>query len=954
MEPPSFERVEEAYHAALARPPGERDAFLQGACGGDEDLLREVRSLLGHAEQATEFLEEPAAEAVTQSVIAPGTRLGPYEVLGLIGAGGMGEVHRARDTRLGREVAIKVLRGAAATDTRHRRRFEREARSAAALNHPNIATVYEIGEHEGTSFIAMELVEGRTLKELLKAGPLSPKEVLEIATQVARGLARAHGAGIVHRDLKPGNLMVTSDGLVKILDFGLARWTPDGTDLESGITHEGAVLGTAAYMSPEQAAGRPLDHRSDQFSFGAVLYEMATGRRAFGRETTAQTLAAIIEDEPKPLRRLNAEIPVEVSAVVERCLAKDPSRRYDSTADLVRALTLASSPAVPVALGRPTRWRMAIGLTLLAVIATLVLYRYATRLEAPAAPEVPLEAVPLATYPGREAQPTFSPDGALVAFSWDGEKQDNLDIYVKAIGSEQPLRLTSDPAPDESPAWSPDGTQIAFLRDLPGGGSEVRLVPPTGGPERKIAEVQTRAECGLSWSPDGRSLAVADRSSAGDPQGIFLLDVADGSKKRLTSPSALSSDLLPAFSPDGRTIAFKRPPSGDVFLVSLAGGEPRRIVEAGSRGGRLAWTPDGKDIVLAAEQLERPGEPPRPASGGAARPLWRVPVDGAPARPLGAGSNAGDVAISARGRRLAYSEVAADLDIWRIDLRRRGPAQGAPVRFIASTKPDANPQYSPDGERVAFTSSRSGQFEIWVVDRQGGQALQLTSLGKEGGSAAPRWSPDGKSIAFTFAPNIGTNVDVYVVSASGGPARRITTSPAADADPGWSRDGRFIYFSSNRSGQWQVWKVPSSGEEAGNARQVTRGGGFRAIESPDGRHVYFSRRWSGPLNPQNAIWRIPVEGGVEEAVVKSFRSSSGSWDVASEGIYYVDQAPSPAGDQWVVRFLAFGQRRPTEVARLAHPPFLSGPAVGVSPDGRYLLSTQSQGSSDLMLVENVR
>ncbi len=947
MRRPGFEKVEELYHAALGRAAGERDAFLEQACRGDADLLREVKSLLGHEPEAKRLFEHPAAEAVTQSAIAPGTRLGPYEILGLIGAGGMGEVHRARDNRLGREVAIKVLHKGAAGDVGRVRRFEREARSAAALNHPNIATVYEIGEHEGTSFIAMELVEGRTLKEVLKAGPLSAKDLLEIANQIARALSRAHAAGIVHRDLKPGNLMVTGDGLVKILDFGLARWTPDGADAGSGITREGSILGTAAYMSPEQAAGRPLDHRSDQFSFGTVLYEMATGRRAFGRDTTAQTLAAVIEDDPKPLRRLNAEVPVELSAVVERCLAKDPKNRFDSTADLVRALALVSAPAVRVPPGRLARW-LAIGLALLAAF---VLSRYALRRPATEGHEVSLEAIPLATYPGREAEPAFSPDGSLVAFSWDGEKQGNRDIYVKAIGSEQPLRLTSDPASDESPGWSPDGTQIAFLRDLPGGGSEVRLVAPTGGPERKIGEVQARAECGLSWSPDGRSLAVADGSALGVPLGIFLLDVADGSKRRLTSPAAPSFDLLPAFSPDGRTVAFKRPPFVGVFLVSVAGGEPRQLVEAGSRGGRLAWTPDGKDIILAAEQLVRPGEPSRRPSGGAERPLWRVPVDGAPPRLLGAGVNAMDVAVSGRGHRLAYSETTADLDIWRIDLRRREPTQEEPLRFIASTKDDANPQYSPDGERVAFTSVRSGHFEIWVVDRQGGQALQLTSLGKEGGAASPRWSPDGKSIAFNFGPNEGTNVDIYAVSASGGPARRVTTSPAVDATPSWSRDGRWIYFASNRSGQWQVWKVPSEGETAGGARQVTRGGGVTAIESLDGKYVYFSRGPSGPLNPQTAIWRVPVEGGDEQVVVESFRSSTGSWDVTSQGIYYVDKAASSTGDQWVVRFLGFGQRRPTEVARLAHPPFLSGPAIGVSPDGRYLLSTQSQGGSDLRLVE---
>ncbi len=347
-----FSRIEALYHAALGRPPGERVAFLEQACAGDEGLLREVKSLLGYEVEADLLFEQPVLATATRKLAIGGTRFGPYELLDWIGSGGMGEVYRARDTRLGREVAIKVLPEGAADDAGRLRRFEREGRSAAALNHPNIATVYEVGEHEGTRFIAMELVEGQTLKDRLEAGRLSVKELVDFASQIARGLAKAHASGFVHRDLKPGNLMVTSDGLVKILDFGLARRTPHASDVGSGITREGTVLGTVQYMSPEQAAARPHDHRSDQFSFGAILYEMATGRRAFERDTAPQTLAAIIEDEPESLRTLNAEVPAGLSAIVERCLAKDPDRRYASTADLVRELALVSAPALPAPLGR--------------------------------------------------------------------------------------------------------------------------------------------------------------------------------------------------------------------------------------------------------------------------------------------------------------------------------------------------------------------------------------------------------------------------------------------------------------------------------------------------------------------------------------------------------------------------------------------------------------------------
>ncbi len=953
-----FAKVEELYHATLGRPPGERNAFLEQACGEDEDLLREVKSLLGYEAEAERLLERPVSEAVTRKLaLLPGARLGPYEVVDRIGSGGMGEVYRARDTRLGREVAIKVLLEAAAGDAARLRRFEREARSAAALNHPNIGTIYEVGDHDGTRFIAMELIEGQTLEDRLEAGRLSVKELLALATQIARGLAKAHASGIVHRDLKPGNLMVTSDGLVKILDFGLARQTTPAADVASGITREGMVLGTVQYMSPEQAAARPHDYRSDQFSFGAILYEMATGKRAFERDTAPQTLAAILEDDPEPLRTLNAEIPARLSAIVERCLAKDPVDRYDSTADLVRELALVSETALPVPVGGPRRRWAATGLALVALLAAFAVYRHPSRPEVPAGRELPLEAVPFTSYAGREAEPTFSPDGSLVAFTWDGESQDNYDIYVKAIGAEQPLRLTTDPARDGSPAWSPDGTRIAFIRDAPGGGSEVRLIPPTGGPERRLGEVQGLAHQGLTWSPDGRFLAVVDRSSPGDRLGIFLLDAASGVKRRLTS-SSTNSDILPSLSPDGRTVAFNRTLLGRgpfVHVAPVAGGEPRELAPTRFPRGRLAWIPGGREILFAAVPAAGDGGPPKPSSAGrAAASLWRVPADGGQARPLAGSEGAVDVAVSGDGHRLVYSQETMDLDIWRLDLRRRGSPGEAQTRLIASTKDDANPQFSPDGQRVAFASTRSGNFEIWVADGQAGHLLQLTSFGRDGYAGSPRWSPDGKAIAFDFSAGDTDNVDVYVMSASGGTPRRVTTSPVIDATPTWSRDGRWIYFGSNRTGQWQVWKVPSSGEESGSARQVTRGGGFTAIESTDGKYVYFTRRLSGTPDPQNSIWRMPVEGGTEEVVIESFRSTPGSWDLTAEGIYFVDQRPSTSGMQWVVRFLAFGQRNATEVARLRHPPFLGGPAVSVSPDGRWMLSTQSQGESDLMLVEAFR
>jgi Tol biopolymer transport system component/DNA-binding winged helix-turn-helix (wHTH) protein len=655
----------------------------------------------------------------------------------------------------------------------------------------------------------------------------------------------------------------------------------------------------------------------------SLAFQVSTLRKALGEEGTGW-----IETVPKHGYRFTAPV---------REVRPEDTREPEAL----------SVP--PSARGRlvPPMWRWVVGLV--AVVAALAAFRYASRPDDQVAREIRLESVPFTSYTGREAEPTFSPDGAQVAFTWDGESQDNYDIYVKAIAAEQPLRLTSDRARDGSPAWSPDGTRIAFLRDKPGGGSEVRLIPPTGGPERPIGEVLGLAHQGLSWSPDGRSLAVVDRSAPGEHPEIFVLEVASGAKKRL-APASSSFDILPTFSPDGRTVAFNRTlaPGGPfVHVVGVAGGEPRMLAPT-SFWGRLAWMPGGKEILFAG------GQPSPSSSGGAVASLWRVAAGGGQARLMAGSENAGDVAVSTDGHRLVYSQGTIDWDIWRLDFRQ-GPAAGdAQTRFITSTKDDANPQISPDGERVAFTSVRSGQPEIWVVDTEGRHPLRLTYFGKKGDAAtAPRWSPDGKTIGFELSPENPDNVDIYVISASGGPARRVTTSSAVDAMPSWSSDGRWIYFASNRNSSWQVWKVPSSGEKAGSARQVTRGGGFAAIESPDGRHVYFTRKLSW-FGRQNSLWRIPVEGGDEEVVVEGYRSSVGSWDLTAEGLYFVDQEPSSSGTSWVVRFQGFDRPHATEVARLRYPPFLDGPAISVSSDGRWMLSTQSQGESDLMLVESFR
>jgi serine/threonine protein kinase len=476
--------------------------------------------------------------------LAAGATLGPYEVLAPLGAGGMGEVYKARDTRLGREVAIKVLPAARMADEGRKRRFIQEARAASALNHPNIVTIYDISQAGGVDFLVMEYVKGQTLDRRIGRSGMRAGEALRCAIQIADALAKAHAAGIVHRDLKPSNLMVNEDGLVKVLDFGLAKLTERGGEdddaatltLDAGPkTDEGTILGTVAYMSPEQAAGSKVDARSDLFSFGAVLYEMVTGRRAFQGDSSASTLAAVLKEEPKAPSELVEGLPKELVRVILRCLRKDSARRFQYAADLrveleeIKEESDSAGAVAPTPARRSRRWMLAASLAIPVLVAAVWMLRPKQETAPP-----PPAAVPLTTYSGMELSPTFSPDGNQVAFAWNGEKQDNFDLYVKVVGGGTALRLTTDPAPDLDPAWSPDGRQIAFRRArrqviFRGGeaeGGSIFLTSPLGGPEKKLADFEGLGS--MSWSPDGKWLAAARLQAADAAGGIFLSDSSRG------------------------------------------------------------------------------------------------------------------------------------------------------------------------------------------------------------------------------------------------------------------------------------------------------------------------------------------------------------------------------------------------------------------------------------------
>ena len=454
--------------------------------------------------------------------LSPGTPIGHYEILDAIGAGGMGEVYRARDTKLLRDLALKVLPIDVATDVDRLIRFEREARSASALNHPNIVTIYEIGRFDTMSYIAMELVAGRTLRDVIMDGPLPIRRFITIAAQIADGLARAHDAGIVHRDLKPENVMITRDGTAKILDFGLAKLVGDHTELVTvSQTTPGLVQGTVGYMSPEQASGKAVDSRSDQFSLGAVLYEMATAKRPFSRNTNAETLAAVIRDEPEPLHSLVPDLPLALRWAIERCLAKDPDERYASTRDLSRDLAQLRdhvsgasqrvSIPIPARAGRFSGWTMVIPWLAAATFAAVAAVAWLRPESVPAARLVRLtEPLPAGvTYAPTEVSRAFSisPDGTRLVIEAISNRRRHL--YLRALDSDRVTELEGS-IDATSHFWSPDGRYLAFFAD-----GKLKKIPATGGQPQVLCDA-TFAVLG-AWGPDGSILF-----SRFDPPGSIV------------------------------------------------------------------------------------------------------------------------------------------------------------------------------------------------------------------------------------------------------------------------------------------------------------------------------------------------------------------------------------------------------------------------------------------------
>jgi Tol biopolymer transport system component len=928
-------------------------AALDELCPDDEDVRREVESLIEAREQAAGFLSRSDFENQVGDLFCEqdlvGQKLGPYSVTAAVGAGAMGEVYLAQDTRLDRRVALKIMPARFTRDGARVARFRREAKAASALNHPNIITIYEIGEIDGTWFIAAEFIDGMTVRELFGRRELPLSEVLDVSLQCARALEAAHEAGIVHRDVKPENIMLRPDGLVKVVDFGLARINTRTSESATEATQTGSLVGTPRYMSPEQARGENLDARTDIFSLGAVVYEMATGKHAFPGSTTADVFAALLGSTPSPPSKCAGRVPEQLDEIIQKALQKDRAARYQTmrqfAADLeelkqsapheTRVVRNSGAQARTASSERSRRKRLGLMLAAAIVLASLLVVWYVRSSQTSnRANTAPLTLVPLTSFEGHKDFASFSPDGKQIAFSWNGGSRPERDIYVMTIGRGDPVRLTFSQADDRLPVWSPEGRSIAFCRPVVAEPTPsqygIYIVPASGGHERKIAD----GGVGVSWSPDGKVLAIAGSQSEGG--GIFLLSLDGNSRRQLTNPDS-AVDSLPVFSKDGKSIAFTRDfgfSAREIFAVPARGGTTRQLTFDRQPTYGATWTADNREIVFASNR------------GVGGESLWRIAATGGTPKAVSAMLQGSFYpAIPQQGNRLAYTESMTNTNIYTLD----GPGFGnrpvldrfGPLRsFITSSRRDDSPSISPDGQRIAFVSKRTGNEEIWLSDRTGSRLKRLTSFAGPG-TGTPRWSPDGRTIAFDSLA--AGNPNIYVVNADGGEPRRLTSWPWSNFMPSWSPDGKWIYFKTDRSGSDQIWKIPAAG---GDPKQVTSGGGCEAFASPDGKLLYFTKRaWS-------AIWTVPVGGGPEKPLpeLERFDRVFRSWGISAKGIYFISREDAP---HQTVRFFSFATRQTTSLATLDREPIWDYPDVALSPDGRQLLiATLDQEFNDLMLIEN--
>ncbi|HEU4333494.1 MAG TPA: protein kinase [Candidatus Eisenbacteria bacterium] len=814
--------------------------------------------------------------------LQPGSRLGAYEIIDLLGAGGMGEVYRARDTRLDRTVAVKVLQGHLSVSPETRQRFEREARVISSLNHPNICTLFDVGQHDGMDYLVMEHLEGESLADRVARGPLPLPEALRVGAEIADALDRAHRQGLIHRDLKPGNIMLTKSG-AKLLDFGLARATglaPTAGDLTSPtmsrpLTAEGSIVGTFQYMAPEQLEGKEADPRSDLFSLGAVLYEMATGRRAFEGKSQASLIASILKETPQPVSAVTAVAPAALDRIVSRCLEKDPEDRYQTARDVLLDLKwvgeAGSKAGIPAAVSsrRRSRERVAWGIAAIALLAAGALGARALLDRS----ELPSPVRFLAPVPRGITfidTPKISPDGRVIAFS-AADSGGAFRLYIRPLGALEATAIAGTEGAGR-PFWSPDSRHLGFMA-----GGRLRRVSVDGGTSQTICESNSRGDG--TWS--SRGVILYDGSPTDSIERVDAGGGAPAPATRIERAKGETGSAWPHFLPDGRHFLYLGLTArldrsylkvGDLDsdkTVTLGEGnysrieyvEPGYIVFVRERAllaqpfdaKRLKFTGDPFPVVddVAAGggtasnadfSTSRSALVFRGGAAGGQTQVICVDREGRELQTIGEPASLYNVALSPDGRRIAIGKAVGHADIWITDA-----ARGVSSRFTFDASNEFVPVWSPDGSRIAFNSDRRGADAIFVKRSDGSQAESLLHAIPDSHFGVSDWSRDGKYLACSKA---GRDGGIYLLPLEGPrEPRPLVVTPFLEGDGRFAPDSRWIAYSTDESGRREIYVQPLDG---GTGKwQVSTDGGRDPRWRRDGTEIYY-------IAPGNLLMAVDV------------------------------------------------------------------------------------------------
>jgi eukaryotic-like serine/threonine-protein kinase len=839
MDSERWRRIEELYHAAVATPPESLQTFLDSACGADAELRREVESLVARDGQAGSFLESRATETLTLDPAAAmlGRQVGPYRIVAPLGAGGMGEVYRARDSKLQRDVALKTLPAAFANDPDLLARFRRGARTLASLNHPNIGAIYGLEESEGATCLVLELVEGETIR-----GPLPVPKALDYARQIAEATEAAHAKGIIHRDLKPGNVKVTPQGRVKVLDFGLAKAIQGGEEqadlsqtatIEHGETRLGQIVGTPAYMSPEQARGGTVDQRTDVWAFGCVLYELLTGKRTFRGDTLQETLKAVLEREPDWIP-LPAKTPARVRELLQRCLQKDAARRVQDIADVRRTLEQAQ--------GKKNHWRLAAIATAAVLIVGAMLW-----VRQPAPPADVSQWVRLTNFPDSVSQPALSPDGRMLTFIRGSDTfMAPGQIYVKMLPDGDPVQLTNDDLIKMSPVFSPDGTRIAYSVDLPRYRWDTWVVPLLG----PVARPWLVNASGLVWIGKDRVL-FSEIKNKGIHMGIDVASENREGQHRVYLPkSELGMAHRSYLSPDGKYVLVVEMDLGvwlPCRLVPLDGSSPGRTV--GPSGGRCtfaAWSPDGKWMYFSS-------------SAGGTFHTWRQRYpDGRPDQITAGVTEEEGIAMASDGRSFVTAVALKQSTVW---INEKGKE-----RQISIEGYSYDPAFTPDGKKLMYRilkgAAPSDPGELRIVDLESGRNEALLPGLLVSGSPAKAYniSPDGRRVVARVIDSEGREQFWIAPIDRQSPPRLVPD--ITGVTPRFLKDGEILFGG--------LGKGPSRVREDGTGLQVL---GLPPAQqqglSPDRRWLAFWRGRDGVLTG------VSLDGAPPKRIIASLSSDGG-------------------------------------------------------------------------------